>query len=260
MPNPLTSQIFGTGTKFVVMDDTKDGTFGPGTIGFISFVKGHDQDYSNVIYINTVIVKRGKTGKKRIDNNELSTPIFDFKDENLSKVMPEEKRRYYVHIEQVLPYEDNVQRMSDIDFLGWAYAQTLYVYKLSSRAKHVGVWPSDPEHFLNKMLHIGDYFSDDMDDTFTSIAFREKFARGIRSLESTLVKSSLLYMYKVAELEKKAITDLCSEGLNIGNPDIMQQTLHMFSKRRDALHTITMNHGNSDRSEDVKKAIACMSW
>jgi hypothetical protein len=260
MPNPLTSQIFNTGTKFVVMEETKDSTFGPGTTGFISFVKGYDQDFSNVVYLNTVVIRRGKSGKKRIDNSELSTPIFDFKDENLAKVMPEEKRRYYVHIEPVLPYEDTVQNMSDIDFLGWAHAQTRYVYKLSTRAKHISVWPEDSGNFLNKILNLGDHFSEDMDDAFTNNASREQFTRSIRTLESTLVKSALLYMCKVSELEKRAINDLCADGLNIGDPETMQQTLNTFTKKKDALQTLMVNHGNKDMIEDIKKAVNGMSW
>ena len=257
---PLTSQIFNTGTKFVVTDDTKDSTYGPGTVGFVSYVKGHDQDYTNVVYLNTVIIKRGKTGKKRIDSNELSTPIFDFKDDNLVKVMPEEKRRYYVHIEPVLPYEDAVQNMSDIDFLGWAHAQVRYVQKLSTKAKHVSVWPSDSGHILNQILSINENYSEDMDDSLTNIAFREKFARNIRILESTLVKSALLYMCKVSELEKRAITNLCQEGLNIGKPDVMEETMHVFKRKTDTLQILTVNHGNIDMVKDAKKAINDMAW
>lgn len=257
---PLISQIFNTGTKFIVTDDTKDSTFGPGTVGFVSYVKGHDQDYSNVVYINAAVIRRGKTGKKRIDFSEMSTPIFDFKDENLTKVMPEEKRRYYVHIEPVLPYEDRIQKMSDIDFLGWAHSQARYVQKLSTRAKHVAVWPSDSGSILNRILNINENFSEDMDDSLTNAVTREKFSRNIRMLESTLVKSALLYMCKVSELEKRAIADLCQEGLNIGNPATMEQTLHMYKKKKDALQTLMVNHGNKAMLEDVKKVANGMSW
>lgn len=257
---PLTSQIFNTGTKFIVTDDTKDSTFGPGTVGFVSYVKGHDQDYPNVAYFNAAIIRRGKTGKKRIDFSEMSTPIFDFKDDNLVKVMPEEKRRYYVHIEPVLPYEDRVQRMSDIDFLGWAHSQARYVQKLSTRAKHVAVWPSESASPLNRILNMNENYSEDMDDSLTNAVSREKFSKSIRMLESTLVKSALLYMCKVSEVEKRAIACLCQEGLNIGNPDTMEQTLHTFKSKKDTLQTLMTNHGNKAMLEDVKKAINSMSW
>jgi hypothetical protein len=257
---PLISQIFNTGTKFIVTDDTKDSTFGPGTIGFVSYIKGPDQDYPNVVYINAAIIRRGKTGKRRIDFSEMSTPAFDFKDDNLGKVMPEEKRRYYVHIEPVLPYEDRVQKMSDIDFLGWAHSQARYVQKLSTKAKHVAVWPSESGSLLNRILNVNENYSEDMDDSLTNSEAREKFSKSVRMLESTLVKSALLYMCKVAEVEKRAISCLCQEGLNIGNPDVMEKTMHVFKSKKDTLQTLMVNHGNKAMLEDVKKAINGMSW
>lgn len=257
---PITSQIFNTGTKFVVTDDTKDSTFGPGTTGFVSYVKGHDQDYSNVIYLHAVVLKRGKTGKRRLDNSELSTPIFDLKDENIHKVMPEEKRRYYVHIEPILPCEDTIQNMSDIDFLGWAHSQTMYIHKLSTRAKHISSWPGDLDHFLNRILTINEYYSEDLGDELFNPAFREKFAKSIRMLESTLVKCALSYMIKVADIERRAISDLCSEGLNIGNPDVMQETLLTFTKKLNALQTLALGHGKKEMANAVKEATNGMSW
>lgn len=256
----LNSQIFNTGTKFIVTEDTKDNTFGPGTIGFISYVKGHDQDYTNVVYLNTVIIKRGKTGKRRISNSEISTPVFDFKDDNLSKVMPEEKRRYYVHIEPVSSYECSVQSMSDIDFLGWSYAMVKYMQKLSTRAKHIMVWPTDPAHFLNQILNISENYMETMDSSLTNPEFRDKFIKKIRMMESTLVRSALLYMCRVSEIENRAIIDLCQEGLNIGDKDVMQKTMDVFKNKREALQVLTANHGNINMINDVKKALSSIQW
>jgi len=240
---PLNSQIFDIGTKFIVTDDTKDGTFGPGTTGFLSYVKGHDQDYSNVVYLNAVILKRGKTGKKRLDNNELSTPIFDIRDDNISKVMPEEKRRYYVHIEPVPLCKSSIQNLSDIDFIAWSHAWAMYVYKLSTRAKHIKSWPEDADHFLNRILNINEYYSEDMEGEQASKALREKFINSIRILESTLVRCALLYRVKVADLETRAIVNLCSEGLNIGDPEVMKETCVKFSQKHKVLRDMSICHG-----------------
>jgi hypothetical protein len=255
---PLVSKIFNTGTKFIVTDETKDSTFGPGTTGFIAYVKGHDQDYSNVIYLNTVILKRGKTGKRRIDNSELSTPIFDFKDDNLTKVMPDEKRRYYVHIEPVLPCEGTIQDMSNMDFLGWAHAQAMYIHKLSTKAKHIMSWPRDIDHFLNRVLSINEYYGEDLNDELTNNAFREKFTKSIRILESTLVKGSLQYMIKVSDIERRAITDLCEKGL--GDPHVMEESLGLFTKKQNSLQTLALGHGNKEMAVIVKEAKSGMSW
>jgi hypothetical protein len=46
---PMRSQIFNTGTKFVVTDDSVDGTFGSGTTGFVSYVKGQTLSISGLL-------------------------------------------------------------------------------------------------------------------------------------------------------------------------------------------------------------------
>ena len=63
----LKSGVMISGAKFTVSDDSTDGTFGPGTTGFMAFVKGKDKDYSNVFFKRAVITRRGKTGKPRIN-------------------------------------------------------------------------------------------------------------------------------------------------------------------------------------------------
>ena len=43
--------IFTTGRKFVVTDETVDGVFGPGTTGMMSYIKGVDTTCPNVLYL-----------------------------------------------------------------------------------------------------------------------------------------------------------------------------------------------------------------
>ncbi len=248
---PLNSQIFTTGTKFIVTENTKDSTFGPGTTGFMSYVKGHDQDYPNVVYLQTVILKRGKNGKKRLDKSELSTPVFDINDENMAKVMPEEKRRYYVHIEPVIPFEKDVMNMINMDFIGWAHCQAIYINKLSRRSNLMNSWPEDSDHYLNKILNINEYFTEDIANEYSEYEFRRKFIHIIRKLESTLVKSALIYMMKLSEIEKRAIYELCAEGLNIGNPDIMKKTQSKFDERLTFMYVLGSSHGKKNVEETI---------
>lgn len=242
---PLNSQIFSPGTKFIVTENTKDNTFGPGTTGFISYVKGHDQDYSNVVYLQTVILKRGKNGKKRLDNSELSTPVFDIEDENLVKVMPEEKRRYYVHIEPVIYCEKDVLNMTDMDFIGWSHCQSMYVNKLSRRSSLMNSWPEDGNHYLNKILNINEFFTEDIINEYSGNEFRQKFTKIIRILEATLVKSALIYLVKTSEIEKRAISELCAEGLNIGDPTTMKETMANVDRKLTSMYILGENHGKN---------------
>ena len=263
----LRSQIFSTGTKFVVSDITKDGSFGPGTTGFASFVKGRDQDYMNVAYLRCAITKRGKTGRARLDMGELSTPIFDFEDEELPKIMPDEKRRYYVHIEPVLPTPRVIQEMPEIDFLAWAMANTNYIHKLSGRAKHVNTWPQDNNDLLNRFLHINNYFSEDpgyAKEEYANNQMRKNFVSRIRIMESTLVRCALSYMTKVAEIEELAIRDIMLRDTNIGKKSVIKATHDSFSNKKTSLQALETMHGKitkkGTKKPSMEQVAGNISW
>lgn len=204
--NTIKSQLFHHGTKFTVTDRSEDGTYGPGTTGFVSYVKGFDQDFPNVAYLVVSIIRRGKGGKLRVENAEISTPIFDIENDVLKENMPDEKRRYYVHIEPQ-PNPATLNDMLPVDFIGWAYAVSMFVNKLSRCAKHFKPWPNSSKHVLNRALNAGDMWQESETqavEILSHLEFREDFTREVRIMESTLVKSSLAYLSKIAGLEEAA--------------------------------------------------------
>lgn len=225
-PEILKSCLFHHGTKFVVTNRSEDGTYGPGTTGFVSFIKGFDQDFPNVAYVVCSVIRRGKGGKPRLERGEISVPIYDAKNKTLAENMPDEKRKFYVHIAA-----DNdiceVTDMKDIDFLGWAYATSMFVFKLGSRSKHFKPWPKSNSHILNMALHLDDMWGEDPDhaiESFRHAAVRRDFAMRLRTIESTLVKPSLAYMAKVVGLEKAAMAQLLKIH-NKKNPITAKTTL-----------------------------------
>lgn len=206
----LESQLLRPGTKFVVNGRTEDSTYGPGTTGFVSFVKGFDQDFPNVAYLVCSIIRRGKGGKPRVEKGEISTPIFDLQNKTLSENMPDEKRRFYVHITKHAEIQQ-IHEMDTVEFLGWAFAMANFVYKLGSTAKHFKPWPSGKKNLLNLLLYAENMWNESAGDTvakFESPEIRQDFGRRIRLMESTLVKPSLAYMAKLAGLEKSAAQQL----------------------------------------------------
>lgn len=206
----LKSQLFRHGSKFVVTDESSDTTYGPGTTGFVSFVKGFDQDFPTVAYLVASIIRRGKGGKSRVERAELSTPIFDIDNDVLKENMPDEKRRFYVHIKS-LPNTCKIADMEPVDFVGWSFAAAMFICKLGSCAKHFKPWPTSPQSVLNQVLNANDMWQENEEHaiaTLTSPEFREDFTRKIRIMESTLVKPALGYMSKVVSLEEAAITHI----------------------------------------------------
>jgi hypothetical protein len=260
----IPSQVFSTGTKFVVTEKSVDGTYGPGTTGFVSYVKGRDRDYPNVVFLRVVVTKRGKSGKERFDRGELSTPIFDFKSKHLADYLPDERRRYYVHIEPDGAMPSNVMALSDIDYLGWANAYARYVYKLNSRARHMSVWPGGNKDPLNKILHLHDYYAEDPEYTKAEYAgevLRQEFVRRIRVMEATLVRCCLAYMLKVSQTEANAISDLfkrTTKEAPIGPKTVLKATQTSYSEKSHSLEVLTMAHGKSGTvAENIAKSV---SW
>jgi hypothetical protein len=203
----MKSQFLRHGSKFIVTDQSEDSTYGPGTTGFVSYVKGFDQDFPNVAYLVVSIVRRGKGGKLRVERSEISTPIFEFDNAALKEHMPDEKRRFYVHIEQQ-PNPSHVNEMLPVDFIGWAFAVSMFVNKLSQCSKHFKPWPNSSTHVLNRALNAAEIWSESEGqavEILGNIEYRETFTRAARMMESTLVKSSLGYMSKITALEVAAL-------------------------------------------------------
>ena len=264
MTKVLTSQIFATGTKFVVTDETTDGTFGPGTTGFISYIKGRDQDFGNVFYYRVAIIKRGKGGKERLELNDISTPVFELDNELISKIMPDEKRRYYVHLKPLL-VPMSILDMQAIDFLAYGFAYSRWIRKLTTRSKHVNAWPNDQADILNTFVRMDDYYEEDPAyalDNFCRTPIREDLVRKLRIMESTLVKCSLSYMHIVAGIERRALEELSNASIKLDDPATLKESLKSFAKKASSLETLTNAHSpNKDVSKNtLSKVAAEVSW
>jgi hypothetical protein len=254
----MKSQAFSTGTKFIVTEKTKDNTFGPGTTGFISYIKGVDQDFRNVIHYRFVAIKRGKTGKERLEICDMSTPVFDIESEKMSEMMPDEKRKYFVHVEPLVK-PLHVNEMTSIDFLGWALAYTKFVRKLSSRAKEFNPWPGGGD-LLDTFLHIENEYADDPEsvrETYTTIPIKKQIISKLRIMESTLMKCSLSYMQKVAEIESTAANTIHKLGAKDVGKEIVEDTMKFYGAKHTALTTLIIQKG---KGINKKMLVESVSW
>lgn len=240
----ISSQIFTTGTKFVVTDDSKDGTFGPGTTGFISHVKGPDRDYPNVVFLRVTLNRLGKRGKERITIGELSTPVFDIKSKNLVEFLPDEQRKHYVHIEPVERDITDVLRMSSIDFLTWANSYVRFLYKLNGALRHITIWPNGAKKLTNYFLNVTNYFDEDPEyikESYASIEVRKSFVEEARLLETMLTPYYLTYMCRVSQIEENAIKyieKLHTRKKPISPKTVLTATLRSFLNKSKDLATL----------------------
>lgn len=226
----LFSNILSTGNKFIITDKSVDSTFGPGTIGIMHYVKGVDTAYTNVVYIQATILRRGKHGMPRLDTNIISFPIFKLKDMN-SAIMPDKKRKHYVYIEPKTNTFRTIYEMSDLDYLGWGTSWINYLTRLSHHAKPFYVELMN-KNIIGKMLNITNLWKTDPQhtiDVYCSNEARRVFINQMRIIESIFVKCSISYMLKVSELELKTIKYLATH--NVYNKKILNETYSVFAKK-----------------------------
>jgi hypothetical protein len=202
----LSCSLFNPGTRFMVTDDVKEATFGPGTVGIMSHVKSADSDYEDVAHILVSVIKRGKGGKERLNSTALSVPIFfDKKMLDHKNYLPT-GRRHYVHIEPYPFKAQDLMKINPMNFLGWAtsYAKYLHFLADSIAKPKKGLWPQDGKNPLAVGIRLCDYFSNDEAETIerygNRIEWRESFITQSRKMESALVKCSLRYKDSVVKM------------------------------------------------------------
>lgn len=248
----LSSNILSTGNKFVVTEKTVDGTFRPGTIGVISYIKGIDTGCSNVVYLTAVVLKRGKTGKPRIDLEQVSTPIFSFETMDSSGIMPDKKRKRYIFTEPAPQTYRTIYEMEGLEFLGWSLAWVLYLRKLSKCTKPFCIWPRKNGDLMNKMLNISSFWYENAEYTvedFCSPLQREKFINRMRTLESTLVNCSLSYMIKVTESEVNAADYLIhyNNKEKVYNEEVLYNTYNFFKEKHKNLKALDRRNKSASK-------------
>ena len=247
---PLSSNILSTGNKFVVTEKTADGTFRPGTTGIISYIKGIDTGCSNVVYLTAVILKRGKTGRSRLDLEQVSTPIFNFETMGSSGIMPDKKRKRYIFTEPCPQRDHTIHEMDGLEFLGWSLAWTLYLQKLSKCTKPFCIWPRKNGDIMNKMLNISSFWYENSEHTienFCSSQQRNKFINRMRILESTLINCSLAYMIKVTESEVNAADYLIHHNnkAKVCNIEELYNTYRVFKEKHKNLRALDRKNKSS---------------
>ena len=203
----LTSKLIAPGTKFIVTEDIKDSTFGPGTIGMMSYIVKKDASFENVAHAYVAIIRRGKGGMDRLNYNQINFPVFF--DERMTEhkdYLPLEKK-YHVNIKTVDYDELDLLKIKSLDFLGWASAYTAYIYNLTNNLANRRVWPSDPKHILNSARRIPGLYEESKKETekiYASTKWRTEFIKEIRRMESTIIRCVLIYKMSVSDIAKNA--------------------------------------------------------
>lgn len=136
------------GSEFILGNDLKDTTFHPGSVGYMSFALGDDYTCPNVMFYNTVIIRRGQKGKWRVEKNMLLAPIFLLPGVPLNFIIPENnERKHFVDMQPIITKTTNLANSGNHDtmydlkrtyqFLAYTLAKGLFFQKLDSATKPI---------------------------------------------------------------------------------------------------------------------------
>lgn len=164
------------GTPFDINSGIKDSVFMPGTRGFVSFIQGPDYKNPNIVFLKSVVVRRGVGGKDRLNSNVLLCPVFkskEIKDKSIMfpKESDEVEYKYLVDLDEIRPERlgdvTDKAYMPHIDFMGWLLSKSLLLKALDSvvyeainetlgisHGRPNKVWKPRNESLLSEFVHV----------------------------------------------------------------------------------------------------------
>jgi len=259
-PGILTSNLLEPGAMLKVTDKTKDSAFPPGSLGFVSFIRGIDEDYQDLAKVSTIIIRKGKTGKPRILNGTMCVPVFYIDDKAFDKLLPNDSfRKGYVHVERELPVASNLMELPPLQFLGYAVALSKRIKHMSDQCRHKK-WPEAKSHPINVLKRMPDYFEEEPDvylEKYSGPDFRENFLLEARRMSSSLVRVGIQLDITRAETEinaaefllftnkgefiPKDAEDKTNEYEFTEDNAMLKRTIDYYKDLRDTIQTLYKN-------------------
>lgn len=197
--------ILGPGTRCVVNTLIKNGTFKPGTVGFFSHYRRSVVDNNAIVECKIVTIRRGKSGKARLDYNSMHLPTI-FLDEKGYKGFHDGYLTLPMHmVFQADPLvETRVLKLKDLDFLAWALSKIMYLRNLDRNYVNYSFWPKHPANLLNKFKDVvsqqGSGRLDEFLVVYTQEVARIDIVADIRGIETTLAGAIVAYNNNVRHL------------------------------------------------------------
>jgi hypothetical protein len=235
------------GTKFIVGTETKDTTFPTGSMGYTAFALGPDCKCPNVMFYNTVVIRRGKGGKWRVEQNMLLAPIFILPDTPLEfTVPPSDERKHFIDmvpcaLETMDLTNQNSFASEELyeecihSYLGHVLAKSLFLKELDSATKPIDhplmkklelngdrarqrVFNTKQKSVLRNLVSdieglVRDRQYEHISDMFWKQSAQETLFKELRSAEVALTLPSLEYSKKVNGVLLAAI-EYVQERLN----------------------------------------------
>jgi len=219
-PSKVVCSICTVGTPFIINDNLKDSTFSVGTTGFLGYILGPDHNNPNIVFQNTLITKRGKKGKRRLENGILLNPIYKFPGLPIEDIIPKmPERKGFVDID-INDFETVglINRCGD-DFVAWLLARSNFAAELDEKSnfpqghkiaqvlstsnRQVYVWPKEGKLYTFRataetMYNGGHEYQ--LAEEFLSINGKRLLLSELKQIEMLLTIPRLEYQRKVCNV------------------------------------------------------------
>lgn len=223
----LKCSINPSGNFFTINDNIKDSLFSVGTTGVLSCVLGSDHNNSNIIYQDVVITRRGKKGKRRLENVTLLTPIFKVPELAIEEIIPKSaERKGFVDIDVDEDTTiETIKTLPDYDFVSWVYSRLKFIHRLDqvcypgnnptrltdtiaskiglNNNKHVSIWPKDGRivNFFNDISAQAQHGGGEIPiDDYVTQESRTSLLLSLRKLEASLVIPRLAHQQRICSI------------------------------------------------------------
>lgn len=235
--NSLLSILIKPGRRVIITDEKHSSTYPPGTLGYTSYISSSE---SLICRQSVYIIRRGKSGKNRLEAKQFYLPVYYFKDPKyISNIGT---GTYYVLFR---PEEDriiDVSSMSPLDFIAWASAYIHYLKGLTNYTDYTArVWPTGRNHVFNHLLQSVGSFNSNPDgwvEAYSNETVRRDTANKIRAFETKLYRCSLRYLYGIESIKISALSEVHSL-VQAGKFDIpvktIKSTISTVLKKQESL-------------------------
>jgi len=190
----LPNSLYGPGTKLTITKRTKHKTIAPGSTCFMSRFGASFMYAPNVMTLELVITKNGKRGKDRVDRAGVATTVFPIEFEKRPLKNTKHQGNPVVELEYV-PFDPaDLTNVSEMDFMGWAYAYKLYLRGLFNELGIAHKWPTGKAQPVNCFRNVALRMHKTPKETIELIShpeFRQKFIKQLRALEAGLPQAVL---------------------------------------------------------------------
>lgn len=222
------------GTPFKVTDDFKDTTFGPGSMGLLSYMMGPDNNNPNVVFQQVVTTRRGKGGKPRINKSVILCPIFKVPGIPHELLYPKAgDTKYFVNIDASVGVTDLIlnenEAISD-EYMSWLLTRAMLTQELDKvvyppdhrimasaglqgGGRGSGIWPKDKLDVLKKFAqNVERWHSDGMTDViaeeFGSFETRLSMLQQLKKVEASLIIPRLEYHRRILKTLRDALNHI----------------------------------------------------